>query len=224
MTKHKEHENKQGENNAQHEANNHNHNHKTAEQQTSQPASDVKHEEAKAAEVKKPEAPKSEAEKAAAEIEGLKKALAEAEDKRIRTIAEMDNLRKRLAKDMESQRVSIQADTLSAFLQVFDHFSMAVTAANSSDNLKALLEGMKMINAEFGKAFQELGAEFISAEGKDFDPNLHEAISQEPSDKVPAGKVLRQWSSACKLGQRLLRPARVVVSSGPAKPEEAPKA
>ena len=167
------------------------------------------------------ETPKEDAaKKAANEIEALKKALAEAEDKRLRTIAEMDNLRKRLAKDLESQRFMVQADTLSAFLQVFDHFSMAVKASTASNNLKALLDGMKMIDAEFARAFQELGVEFVNAEGKDFDPNLHEALSEEKSDKIPAGKVLRQWNSACKLGQRLLRPARVVVSSGPAKPEE----
>ncbi len=195
-----------------------------AEETPKDAASQAPEAEAKSAEQSaKPEpAP---AEKAAAEIESLKKALSEAEDKRIRTLAEMDNLRKRLSKDMESQRFAIQADTLSAFLQVYDHFTMAVAASNNSDNLKALLEGMKMISAEFGKAFQELGAEFISAEGKDFDPNLHEALSQESSDSVPAGKVIRQWSTACKLGQRLLRPARVIVSSGPAKPEgEAAKA
>lgn len=200
MTKHKEHEHKPG---AQPGGN-----HETAPRQEGAPAS--------APEAKAPEQPvKSDAEKAAEEIASLKKALAEAEDKRIRTLAEMDNLRKRLAKDMEAQRFSIQADTLSAFLQVFDHFTMAVNAAKSSDNLKALLDGMKMIDAEFGRAFQETGVEFINAEGKDFDPNIHEAVSHEPSDSVAAGKVLRQWSSACKMGQRLLRPARVVVSAGP---------
>ncbi len=208
MTKHKDHESKQGE--QAHQSNSHSHAEKHPEAQAEKPQEQPKAEAAK------------DAKDASAEIEALKKALAEAEDKRIRAIAEMDNLRKRLSKDMEAQRFSIQADTLSAFLQVFDHFSMAVNAAKASDNLKALLDGMKMIETEFAKAFQELGMEFVSAEGKDFDPSLHEAISQEPSEKIPAGKVLRQWSSACKLGQRLLRPARVVVSSGPA--SEAPKA
>ena len=53
------------------------------------------------------------------------------------------------------------------------------------------------------------------AVGKDFDPNLHEAVSQEASDTVPAGKVIRQWSFGYKTPQRLLKPAMVVVSSGP---------
>ena len=223
MTKHKEHEQKQGEPQPQQDSEPHEkHGQKSHNHKEPHPAAQ--------AEGQKPKEASSpdEAGKAAAEIEALKKALAESEDKRIRIVAEMDNLRKRLAKDMEAQRFNIQADTLSSFIQVFDHFSMAVSAAKSSDNLKALLDGMKMIEAEFARAFQETGVEFVSAEGKDFDPNLHEALSQEPSDSVPSGKVLRQWSSACKLGSRLLRPARVVVSSGPAAAEgqkqEEPKA
>ncbi len=199
------------------EGHNH-HSHAHAEEAKAEAESQAQESQAAdSAEAKAPEAAPQQPAKEAESIEGLKKALAESEDKRIRTLAEIDNLRKRLSKDMEAQRFAIQADTLSAFLQVFDHFSMAVSAAKSSDNLKALLDGMKMIETEFGKAFQELGAEFLNAEGKDFDPNLHEAISQEPSESVPAGKVLRQWSSACKLGTRLLRPAKVVVSSGPEK-------
>jgi len=200
MSKHKKPEGHEEEQKAQHAEP------KEAQQQTQEPKKDS------AAQQAGPETQKSED-----AVESLKKALAESEDKRMRTLAEMDNIRKRLAKDLEAQRFAIQADTLSAFLQVFDHFSMAVSAANASNNLKSLLDGMKMIESEFSKAFQELGVEFVNAEGKDFDPNLHEAISHEPSESVPSGKVLRQWSSACKLGQRLLRPARVVVSAGPEK-------
>ena len=88
-------------------------------------------------------------------------------------------------------------------------------------DLKMLLDGLKMIHGEFDRAFQELGVECIDAVGKDFDPNVHEAVSQEASDTVPAGKVIRQWNCGYKTGSRLLKPAMVVVSSG--KPEEAGK-
>ena len=148
-------------------------------------------------------------------VKELEAKLAEAEDKRLRCYAEMDNLRKRTAKEMETLRLNVLQGTISPFLQVFDHFAMAVAASEKSDNLKSLLQGMKMIGNEFDKAFSELGVTKIDAVGQDFDPNLHEAVSQEASDTVPQGKVIRQWSCGYKTPLRLLKPAMVVVSSGP---------
>ena len=143
------------------------------------------------------------------------------EKKHLLLLADMENLRKRCMKDMESTRYNTMADTITPFLQVFDHFGMAVKASEQSDNMKMLLDGLKMIHSEFDKAFQELGVECIDAVGKDFDPNVHEAVSQEASETVPAGKVIRQWNCGYKTGSRLLKPAMVVVSSG--KPEETGK-
>ena len=142
------------------------------------------------------------------------------EDKRLRLLAEMENQRKRAVKDMEAVRYNTITDTLHPFFQVFDHFSMAVAATETTTNMQTLLEGMKMIRTEFDRAFSDLGIERIDATGKDFDPNTQEAMSQEASDTVPAGKVIRQWCFGYKMGDRLLKPASVVVSSGPAKKEE----
>lgn len=150
----------------------------------------------------------------------LEKALLEMEDKRLRLLAEMENQRKRAVKDMEAVRYNTMTDTLHPFFQVFDHFSMAVAATETTTNMQSLLEGMKMIRAEFDRAFSDLGIERIDATGKDFDPNTQEAMSQEASDTVPAGKVIRQWSFGYKMGDRLLKPANVVVSSGPAEKAE----
>ena len=154
-------------------------------------------------------------------LEEARLKLEAAEKKHLLLLADMENLRKRCMKDMESTRYNTMADTITPFLQVFDHFGMAVKASEQSDNLKMLLDGLKMIHSEFDKAFQELGVECIDAVGKDFDPNIHEAVSQEASETVPAGKVIRQWNCGYKAGSRLLKPAMVVVSSG--KPEEAGK-
>ena len=150
----------------------------------------------------------------------LEKALLEMEDKRLRLLAEMENQRKRAVKDMEAVRYNTMTDTLHPFFQVFDHFSMAVAATETTTNMQTLLEGMKMIRAEFDRAFSDLGIERIDATGQDFDPNTQEAMSQEASDTVPAGKVIRQWSFGYKMGDRLLKPANVVVSSGPAEKKE----
>lgn len=149
-------------------------------------------------------------------IAKLEQAMLDLEDKRLRLLAELDNQRKRAAKDLETVRYQALTDALLPFFQVFDHFSMAVAATEASSNMESLLAGMKMIRTEFGRAFSELGVQQIDATGQEFDPNTQEAMSQEASDTVPAGKVIRQWSFGYRMGERLLKPANVVVSSGPA--------
>lgn len=185
------------------------------EEQKTEVKVETAEETAAAAEKAEPAAPETPEEK----VEKLEKALLEMEDKRLRLLAEMENQRKRAVKDMEAVRYNTMTDTLHPFFQVFDHFSMAVAATETTTNIQSLLEGMKMIRAEFDRAFSELGIERIDATGKDFDPNTQEAMSQEASDTVPAGKVIRQWSFGYKMGDRLLKPANVVVSSGPADKE-----
>ena len=182
------------------------------EEQKTEVKVETAEETAAAAEKAEPAAPETPEEK----VEKLEKALLDMEDKRLRLLAEMENQRKRAVKDMEAVRYNTMTDTLHPFFQVFDHFSMAVAATETTTNMQSLLEGMKMIRAEFDRAFSELGIERIDATGKDFDPNTQEAMSQEASDTVPAGKVIRQWCFGYKMGDRLLKPANVVVSSGPA--------
>lgn len=159
-----------------------------------------------------------------AKLAELEKKLAEAEKQRLLALAEMDNQRKRFSKELEALRYRVTQDTLFPFLTVMDHFSMAVKAAEAPGaNVDVILKGMEMIANEFDHAFTDLGVEKIDASGKPFDPNFHEAVAEEPSDTVPAGVVIRQWSMGCKMGSRLLKPAMVVVSSGPAAPAEGKK-
>ena len=75
-----------------------------------------------------------------------------------------------------------------------------------------------MIIGQFFKAFEDLGVQKFESVGKEFDPKLHDAVSNEPSADVEEGKIIREWSCGFKIGEKLLRPARVVVSSGPEKP------
>ena len=160
-----------------------------------------------------------------ARIEELEKKLEETEAKlkdaerlRLLALADMDNQRKRTAKEMENVRYNTTQDTIFPFLQVFDHFSMAVAAAEKSSSFESMLQGMEIIQKEFDKAFSDLDITVIDASGKPFDPAVHEAVAEEHSDTVPAGTVLRQWSRGYRCGTRLLKPAMVVVSSGPAEP------
>ncbi|MDD3117855.1 MAG: nucleotide exchange factor GrpE [Victivallales bacterium] len=151
----------------------------------------------------------------AAEITRLETELAAANDKILRTHAEFDNFRKRTFKDIANTRAMTQADTALPFLHLFDNVAMAIASAEQATNMEAIMQGLRMIVGEYERAIGDLGITKIDAVGKKFDPTVHEAIAHEPSDEVPEGVVLKQWNCGYKLGERLLRPARVVVSSGP---------
>ena len=170
------------------------------------------------ARVEEPEPP---AEPEPSEEEKLRAALAEAQNKFLYLQAEYQNFRKRSVKDVADARSCAYADALTPFMTVFDYLSMADAAAVDSDNIESIRQGLKMIIAEFNKAFDTLGVTAVDAVGKPFDPALHEAVAHEASDSVPEGVVIKQWSSGFKMGGKLLRPARVVVSSGA--PEEKPE-
>ena len=164
-------------------------------------------------------APESSSGKESDELETARRALAEMSEKYIYLQAEYQNYRKRVSKELAGVRSATVADTLNPFLTVCDFLNMADVAAATSDNVESIRQGLKMILGEFNKAFDELGVKSFSAAGEKFDPALHEAVASENSDTVPEGVVIRQWSGGFKLGETLLRPARVVVSAGPVKPE-----
>ena len=144
--------------------------------------------------------------------------LAALQEKYIYLQAEYQNYRKRMAKELaESRRFAVE-ETVHPFLTVYDFLTMAETAAVQSDNIEAIRQGLVMIIAEYRKAFDELGLKPFDAKGQKFDPELHDAVAHESSEEVPEGVVSKQWNCGFKLGERVVRPARVVVSSGA--PEE----
>jgi len=153
-------------------------------------------------------------------VEALTAELAEAKDDLLRLRADFQNYRMRTAKEIANARMFGQTDTLLPFLQVFDHFNMAMMAAEKSDNMDAIKQGLEMILKEYKKGLDELGIVAFDVVGEKFDPKLHDAMTNEPSDEVEEGYVIKQWSAGYKLGERLLRPATVVVSSGPAEDQE----
>ena len=155
--------------------------------------------------------------------EQLKAELTELQAKYLYLQAEYQNFRRRAAKDISDARVRAVEDTLVPFLTVSDYLSMADAAANKSDNIEAIRQGLQMIIGQFFKAFEDLGVQKFDSVGKEFDPKLHDAVSNEPSEQIDEGKIIREWSCGFKIGEKLLRPARVVVSSGPEKAAEEDK-
>jgi molecular chaperone GrpE len=154
------------------------------------------------------------------QVETLTAELADSKDDLLRLRADFQNFRMRTAKEIANARMFGQTDTIIPFLQVFDHFNMAMMAAENSDNMDAIKQGLEMILKEYKKGLDELGVISYDAVGEKFDPKLHDAMTNEPSDDVEEGYVIKQWNVGYKLGERLLRPATVVVSSGPAKDEQ----
>ena len=164
----------------------------------------------------------TELELAAQRMEELSRKLAEAEDKSLRLRADIENQRKRYQKEICEARIAARADTLLPMLTVFDHVKMAVDSAEQGHDYKVLFDGMKIIMSEFRKAMEDLGVEELNEAGKDFDPKLHEAVAKQPSDEVPEGRIISQWRSGYRMGDRLLRPCAVIVSGGAESPEDKP--
>ena len=154
------------------------------------------------------------------EVDKLKAELAAMQEKFVYLQAEYQNFRKRAARDISDARTHAIADTLTPFLAVSDFLGMAQTAAEKTDNLDAIKQGLTMIIAQFDKALEEMSVRKFSAVGEKFNPDLHDAVGREPSDSIPEGIITKEWNCGYKIGEKLLRPARVMVSSGPEVPEE----
>lgn len=136
------------------------------------------------------------------------------ESKNLYLQADYQNFRKRTAKDISDARLIGTVNAIEPFLKINDFLIMAKMAAEKSDNIEALKQGVLMIINEYEKAMDEFGVTKLKTVGEKFDPELHEAISHEFSDTVEEGIVIKEFSSGYKLGSKLLKAARVVVSKG----------
>ena len=137
-------------------------------------------------------------------------------DLALRSAAELDNYRKRVARDMQDARGYANADLLRTLIPILDTFEMGLEAARAESETSIVFQGLNMVRGMFQNFLREQGVEEINAQGLPFDPNLHEALSQEASADVPEGSVIRIMRRGYRLKERLLRPAAVVVSSGAA--------
>ena len=149
--------------------------------------------------------------------------IAELESKILYLQADYQNYRKRTAKDINDARVSGTANALEPFLRVNDFLGMAQMAVEKSDNIEAIKQGILMIINEYTKAMDELGVVKFKTVNEKFNPEFHDAISQEFSETIPEGVIIKEITGGYKMGERLLRPARVVVSKGQEVIEEAPQ-
>ena len=146
--------------------------------------------------------------------------IAELNERIVRLTADFDNFRKRAQRDKDEARQFANQGLLEKLLPVLDNFEMALTAVKGAD--PSVRDGVQMILNQLLSVLKESGVEPVDALGQPFDPNLHEALSQEETTDAEEGTVVQQVQCGYKLNDRLVRPARVVVAKAPGTAEEAP--
>jgi len=145
--------------------------------------------------------------------ERLKTELDQANDRVLRSQAELENYRKRVRREAEEERRYATMPLIRDLLAVVDNIDRAVEAAEDNDNDAGLLEGFKMVADQVNSILQQHHCTKIEADGAAFDPNLHEAILQQPSEDHPPGTVLHEAVVGYTLHERVVRPSQVIVSA-----------
>src|SRR5438094_8015825 len=148
---------------------------------------------------------------------GLQADLDRFRDLALRSQADFENYKKRSAREKEEAIKYAKRSLLERLVAIIDNFELGLEAAKGESGQSPIYSGMTLVLKQLKDLLAETGLQPIEAEGKKFDPNLHEAIAHEPSDQFPEGIVLRQTRRGYRLKDRLLRPSSVVVSSGPGK-------
>ena len=132
----------------------------------------------------------------------------------MRLQADFDNFRKRVQKERVDMYRRANQDLIEELLPVLDHYEMGLKNAKEQQASPAILDGFMLVYDQLLGALKKFGLEVIDATGCEFDPHLHEALMHTPSDSVPADHVIEQFRPGYKLGDQLIRPVQVIVSSG----------
>ena len=152
-------------------------------------------------------------------VAAAKKEAAENYERYLRSVADLDNYRKRAVRDREDAAHRAATRILEDLIPVLDNLGHALNATKAANaDLKSLSGGVEMIASQLKTALSAHGLAEVAPVGKPFDPNLHEAIAQQPSPEVPADHVAAVTRIGYTLNGRLVRAASVVVSTG--KPEK----
>lgn len=139
-----------------------------------------------------------------------------AKDKHLRLLAEWDNYRRRTVKENFDLVSSANAKLLGKLTDVLDDFNLAFDPKHKSDKLEDVEKGMRLIYNKFKNILSEEGLTEIDPIGAEFDPNLHDALMQQPSDQVPENHVSQVLMKGYKAKDKILKHAKVIVSTGKA--------
>jgi molecular chaperone GrpE len=168
------------------------------------------------------------AEPAPDQVTALTKEIAELKDRHLRTLAEMENLRKRGEREVAEARLYFSMNFARDVLAVADNLRRALDAVDpalrqQNEGIKPLIEGVELTEREFLKMLEKHNVTKFDPQGEKFNPNFHQAMFEVSDPSVPPGTVVQVVQSGFKIGDRVLRPALVAVSKGGIKPTtEAP--
>ena len=145
-------------------------------------------------------------------MEELEAERAKLKDQLLRTAADFDNYRKRARKDVELAERKGKEAVLREILPVIDNLERAVAASADAVDVQAVRDGVNMVLKSFEESAARLGIERVESVGQRFDPNLHDAFQQVETDEHVPGPVVQEYQPGYKMGDKLLRPAMVVVA------------
>jgi molecular chaperone GrpE len=132
-------------------------------------------------------------------------------DRYLRAAADLENTRKRQKREVDDAKLDAKNKALKEVLPVVDNLERAIEHAGAGSETNPIIEGVQLVLRQLMTAFERLDVTPVEAQGQPFDPNMHEAISQQESDQPP-GSVVTVLQRGYKSGDRLLRPALVVVA------------
>jgi molecular chaperone GrpE len=138
-------------------------------------------------------------------------------DRFLRLQADFDNYRKRTNREREESQKRAAEAVLADLIPILDNLEFGLQQALSKPGGESFVEGLRLIQTQLFETVRKHGLEAMDSLGKDFDPRVHEAMAYAPSNEAAEGLVVAQTRRGYRLGDRLLRAAMVVVSSGPAK-------
>jgi molecular chaperone GrpE len=148
-------------------------------------------------------------------LDQLRNDLEAAKDRVLRSQAELENYRKRASREIEDNRRYAELPLMQDLLPVLDNVERAIGAAEKSNDVAVLLEGMKLVARQFEEVFAQHHCKRIGALHLPFDPHLHHAISQQPSGEFPPNTVVLVAQPGFQLHDRVVRPSQVIVSRLP---------
>lgn len=160
-------------------------------------------------------------------VEALARESAEYKDKMLRTLAEMENLRRRTEREVADARTYGIAAFARDVLGVADNMNRALQTLDAEQTdaeagAKAFVEGVQLTERDLLKTLEKHGVKKFEPQGERFDPNLHQAMYEVADPSLPAGTVAQVVQAGYMIGERVLRPALVAIAKGGPKPSAAP--
>lgn len=146
------------------------------------------------------------------EFEEKDKQAKELNDKYLRALAELDNYRKRMQKEMVSHRKSCKIELFRKIIPVLDSFDRALSGAEINSDFDNFYKGIEIIHRQFKESLKSLGLVEFSGLGEVFDPSRHEAVAAVPTDEQPADIIIEEISKGYIVDDQIIKPAKVYVS------------